>query len=122
MVNPILITFELTYKISSVLKFWDTTVRFVTIMNSIFASDSTFDAKASVVQRFSVGTLFDHFMLLQLSHHDYIWIHLRDINIQDFLIMSHSAFDSTTEMDDMLKSVIFEKASVDKIFNRKISA
>ena len=34
--------------------------------------------------------------------------------------MSHSAFDSTTEMGGMLKNVIFEKASIDKIFNRKI--
>ena len=36
--------------------------------------------------------------------------------------MSHSAFDFTIEMGGMLKSVIFEKTSVDKIFNRKISA
>ena len=36
--------------------------------------------------------------------------------------MSHFAFDSTTEMGGMLKSVIFKNASVDKIFNRKISA
>ena len=55
--NPILITFGFTYKISSVLKIRDTTVGFVTIMNSISAIDSTFDAKASVVRRFSVGII-----------------------------------------------------------------
>ena len=70
------------------MKIWDTTLGFVTIMNSIFASDSTSDAKASVVQRFSVGTLFDHFMLQRLSHPGYIWIHLRGINMQDLGLRS----------------------------------
>ena len=36
--------------------------------------------------------------------------------------MSRSAFDSTIEIGGMLKSVIFEKTSVNQIFNRKISA
>ena len=83
MVNPIVITFGFIYKISSVLKIRDITVGFVRIMNSIFSSDSMSDAKASVVRKFSVGTLFDHFMLLQLSHPGYIWIDLRGINMED---------------------------------------
>ena len=88
MVNPILITFEFIYKISSVLKIWDTTVGFVTIINSNSASDSTCDAKASVVRRFSVGTLFDHFMLMRLSHYGYIWIDLRGINMENLELRS----------------------------------
>lgn len=83
MVNPILITFGFTYKISSVLKIQDKTVGFVTIMNSISAIDSTFDAKASVDRRFSVGTLPDRVMLLRLSHPDYIWIDLGGIDLED---------------------------------------
>ena len=83
MVNSILITFGFTYKISLVLKLRETTVGFVMIMNSISTSDFTSDAKASIVRRFSVETLFDHFMFLRLSHPGYIWIDLRGINMED---------------------------------------
>ena len=96
MVNPILITFGFTYKISSVLKIRDTTVRFVTIMNSISASDSTFDAKASVVWRFSVDLFFDHFILLRLSHLGYIWIDLRGINMENLGLRSARFFNHVT--------------------------
>lgn len=73
---------------TSVLKIQNTTVGFVTIMNLISVSDSMSNAKALVVRRFTVGTLFDHFMLLRLSHHGYIWIDLRGINMEDLELRS----------------------------------